>query len=642
MFKKGSNYKIVTKMNFRTVFLLFAAIFLAFTASATHTISPIDPITGNHGTTVSGSFVVSATANLSDIMLERTDTDTHFSVSFSPATFSLAANENKTVTFTIVIAPKTPPKDYTLSFKVKSGAHEALSTIKVTVLESKSLALSPATLELSKSAKNGTLTLTNTGNVDLTNIALALNQSSLEDKQKRQITLALSESNLALLKAGESKNITLSSAIPTNLNLGDYTSILNASTAGATATAQIKITNTYCRTGRVGGNLEISRLKDISSDTEWKWRPLDEVNIEIRVRNNGNDDEDITISFDLYDPETREFLDLNDNEKTISIDSGKSETETFTIKVPSDVEDRDHLLYVKAFVDGEESKQCTDQISGDDFQTIDIKKKSREIIIKNIETETEPLICGGLFGLSAKVSNVGRTDEDKVKVRVVNRDLGIDTESTPFTLDEGDSRTVTFPLQLPQNASAKAYTLNLVASYDYDSNDKAYDQKSDAFTREISVSCQQTISDTTKKSVSIAAELLSEVKAGKQVSIRVSLKNTGDAQTAYTLGVSGAEEWATLDKIDPQSLTLEKGESKDVIISLNAKPDASGQKEFVIRAIYAGKVTEQKIALEVASGNPDLSKLSSSLKDNWFIWLIVIVNVILIILIIVAARRLAK
>ena len=85
------------------------------------------------------------------------------------------------------------------------------------------------------------------------------------------------------------------------------------------------------------------------------------------------------------------------------------------------------------------------------------------------------------------------------------------------------------------------------------------------------------------------------------------------------------------------------GESKTVSIILRVNDDASGENEFTIKANYNGQVTEQPVILTVglSSGGQttDLGPFVQHISDNWFIYLIIIVNLILIIAIILVVRR---
>ena len=104
--------------------------------------------------------------------------------------------------------------------------------------------------------------------------------------------------------------------------------------------------------------------------------------------------------------------------------------------------------------------------------------------------------------------------------------------------------------------------------------------------------------------------------------------------------------WESLVSIDPQTVTLSPGQSKDASILLNVDQAAQGDKEFTIRAVYgtAGdKAVEQKVSLSIAKSQAtDYQAVVNHFKNNWFIYLIVLVNVILIIAIIIVIRRMVS
>ena len=216
-------------MKFKLIFLLLASILLSYGAIAAPVIGTVAPISALHGSTVSGSFKVSSNANVSDVTLESTVVS-GFTVSFSPVSFSLIKDEEKTITYTVVVASQSAPKEYTLPFKVKSSQGDVSSSLKITVNESKTLTVS--SLTLSKSFKTGNITVINTGNVDLSNVDLTLNPAVLKDNDNNQITLTLSEDPIALIRAGESKTISITSAFPSKLNIGNYASSIIAVLSG--------------------------------------------------------------------------------------------------------------------------------------------------------------------------------------------------------------------------------------------------------------------------------------------------------------------------------------------------------------------------------------------------------------------------
>ena len=104
------------------------------------------------------------------------------------------------------------------------------------------------------------------------------------------------------------------------------------------------------------------------------------------------------------------------------------------------------------------------------------------------------------------------------------------------------------------------------------------------------------------------------------------------------MSVSGNSAWSSLKSIDPQTLVLNAGESKTVNILLNIDADAEGEKEFTITSTSGDKTTEQKVLLSLTKSNATSSIIANHLKANWFIYVIVLVNIILIITIIAVVK----
>ena len=109
----------------------------------------------------------------------------------------------------------------------------------------------------------------------------------------------------------------------------------------------------------------------------------------------------------------------------------------------------------------------------------------------------------------------------------------------------------------------------------------------------------------------------------------------------------GNSEWSILDSIEPRSITLNPGESKDINIILTVNKDAQGSNELTIRATYDGQTSEQRVSLLVGkasgiTGDAQLGPFINHLSNNWFIYLIVLVNIVLIVAIILVIRSMVS
>src|SRR3989344_1807911 len=218
--------------------------------------------------------------------------------------------------------------------------------------------------------------------------------------------------------------ITASGTNGTSLTAQLSISLTVNSSSGTTATTSLKVVSDYCKYGKNGTSVEILSLQDKSSETDWDWKPLDSVDIEVSVRNNGIDEEDITVQIGLYDPQDKEFVDLDKDEKTVSVGDGRSKDVEFTINVPVDIKDRNYRLYVRAFYDSDERGQCTDRIGSEFYRVINIDKESREMTLQSINIPGY-VNCGESVDITAKAYNIGTRDEDKVYLSIYNKELGI-------------------------------------------------------------------------------------------------------------------------------------------------------------------------------------------------------------------------
>ena len=482
----------------------------------------------------------------------------------------------------------------------------------------------------------------------------------IDDGSGHQVALSQSDTGSITIANNSFKDINISYSSTADFSdfaLGTFSKLITLTSGNETRDVTLNFISGFCEFGELKVKnsdgtraFEIISVRDKTSENDWEWRPLDIVEIDVKVKfNSGDNDDNIDgiIKIGLYDIEENEFIDLDsdeDTERDISLDEGETVTETFKINVP--VEDLKtstsrYKLYVKVYEDGNEEELCADSFDSKFFQNIEIKRESYMVVLDNIKFPTE-IPCGEDAEVTARVYNTGTRDEDKVLVSLYNKELGIDLKSDVGALDAEDSEKAAFNFKIPEGAAEKKYSVRLSASYKYSKSTETYREESEDYGFEIKVegNCKQEI-----QNAQINAKLDSstpEAVAGKQVIIDSALRNTGNVKTTYTLSISGNTAWSDLVSVEPQSVTLEPGESKDVSITLSLDKEAEGDKEFSIKAVYNSKTTEQKVALSIAKTPAETTTqfdLAKHLKDNWFIYVIILVNLILIIAIIIVVRR---
>jgi hypothetical protein len=431
-------------------------------------------------------------------------------------------------------------------------------------------------------------------------------------------------------------------------------------TINDTKTLSFNFKKTFCKSGEVGTNLSISQINirnNNGDDTEWK--PLDTIKITVRVDNNAGDNvRKVYTVLGLIDPDGKDKIGNMNSlaDKKISlgtINEGKDKSVTYEFQVPADFKDLSYKLVVKAYSDdAKEQNLCTSSSSDlnqnyyQDISGIREDSEQKQVVVDNIQFSPETAQCGDKIHVSADVYNIGDTDyEDQIKVTLYSKELGINTEQViREDLNQGDSTPIDFDINVPLAASEKTYSLEFRTYYDYDSSKDTYNIVSDTrFLGSLIVkgNCQSTPTPTTP-SIKITAELDSqtpEAVAGKDVIIDAHLQNTGTSQQTLSLSTIGNSEWSTLTSINPQVITLAPGTTKDVTIKLNIDATASGEQEFTIRATDgSSKTTDQKVTLTIPASTSQ-NALMQHLQANWFIYVIILVNVILIIAIIIVIRR---
>ena len=533
-----------------------------------------------------------------------------------------------------------------------------LVTMASITLAATDFSITTSPTSLTKTVKETSFTITASDDITINVPEFA----DISDGDGHTIVLSQDKSGNIAISAGNSTTVTISwtSLSPTgtdleDLALGTFSRSIVVTDGTDNETITVQFISSFCDIGNVEEpidegkrKLEIVRVRDKSSDEDWEWKPLDEVEVEVKVKfesDDENDDIDAVIEVALYDSEEKDFVDLEDEdelEREVSLDEGESLTESFIVKVPvEDVEDSSgrYKLYVKVYEDGDEDVVCVDKADSDYYQDIRIEKESYEVIVDDIEVTT-PAPCGEEVQVSARVYNIGNHEEDRVKVTLYNRDLGINMESESFSLDEGDSKRVFFNFIVPDGTEEKSYILKLHASYRYRSSTEIYREESDVEDAALKVEGNCEIEK--DLGASITAELDSDVIAGEQLVVKGTIRNTGAEETTYNIDVTGHSSWAELENIDPETITLDAGKSKNFFIYLNIDEDAEGEQFFTIEASYDGETTEQEVSIvleEAKAAGITGATISEHLSKNWFIWVIVAINIILIIAIILVARR---
>lgn len=639
---------------------LFAFIFsllLVGFASADASLSLVSSAVPANVTHNAGSLQVSFLVNINNtagasvftpLTSSTISSGTVSSVTFSSvSSVAAGANETRNVTATISFAA-FQTGNLAGNLNIGNSTLNVSVPFTVAILNSNSLTLTKG--QETTRTQNGTFTISNTGNTDLT---LALSSSGIFNVSFFEDTTQISSISVSKNTVKTVKVVPIN--LPASLPFGTstVTVLANDSSKSVSSTIQFSISEGFCRTLPSAKNLSI-RDVDLSNSGEDddNWKPLDKISVDVDVENIGiNDLEDIVVEFGLFDStgtNKASKLDfLNEDEEKIELgdlDNGDEETAEFEFKVPTDLSSGDYRIVVKAYSkDSGETNTCTDSISDSVSQAISVENEDDEgkfIAFDNIKISPEEATCSDSVSLSFDTVNIGEDDEDKVKVRVYSRELGLDLfREITEGLDKEDEKALSFSFLVPEGLADRNYNIELTAEYDYRSG--VYRQDSDeATTVGLRVfGCD--VKDSGKNiGVSITgATLDSEAKAGEELVVKSTIRNTGSEEKSLIIDAKGFDSWAELDSISDRIITIDAGESKEVTFKFNVKDSVSGEKSFSIEAISGNQVESREVSVNIAEAK---SGLSLSLGNNALIWAIGIINVILIIIIIIVAVRVSR
>jgi len=503
--------------------------------------------------------------------------------------------------------------------------------------------VSPSSVAENASSFPFTFNITYTGVADV--VSVSFNKSTVTFGQ-------ITASNITLLQ-NESKIV--NGTVNSFADKGGQTlgAIINASTntsAGAIGAFSVSITDVstvtpsayeFCnwngsRGFENGTDLEIRAVSDnkVDNEKEWAWRPLDNVEVEVKVKNSGDNDEDYVVEIVFLDGSlnTADIAkDEDDLTEDISIDSGDSETVTFNFTITGDVDSGSYDMYVKVYQDGDEKIQCVSRDSRTgDIDDITIKKDKRDVIVKSVSGMNN-VKAGSIVTYEVDIANLGREDEDQVKILAYNSELGINQFVEIEGLDSGDSETVTLTVKYPADADEGSYKLKFSTEYNYDTDSETYDDESvteDDYTLSVGI-----LAGAAKPT--IGADLESEAKIGEQLILKTTITNNG-ASGNFIVSVTGYESWADLVSVVPQTATLAKGESIEVLVTL--VPKTSGFQSFKVNAIVGGETYSQSVSVNIPVKEGGIFSDVSSTMVYLIGGIVALIVIILLVLIIKLAR----
>jgi len=379
------------------------------------------------------------------------------------------------------------------------------------------------------------------------------------------------------------------------------------------------------------------------------WYPLDNVEAKVRVsnENTGNSIRSVVVKWELYDTLNKKKI-KSGSEDSFSLGSGNDKTVTIDFQI-DDVNSLgnagpNYILYVWA-TGNDQADNGNSTCSLDDSGIINIDMSDNFVIVDQNSLVT-PITasCGGQSTITGTVWNIGDTDENNVYIIASSTQLGISQRIDVGDMNQGDSKDLSFNLNIPDITIPKgSYPIKLNV-YDH-SNNIFINNNNDKSESQVLLNFNDTCTSVPK--VSVAASLESPVKAGSEADVKATIVNTDSTTKTFSLSLGSYSTWASSATLSQSSVTLVSGASQDVVIKLQSNKDSAGNQQFNLIVNDGNSLLTQpvKITVDSASSLPDLTGFISNLgkgNNSWYIWGIVALNVILVIIIIAVAVRVVK
>ncbi|MBU2639676.1 MAG: putative S-layer protein [Nanoarchaeota archaeon] len=618
--------------------------------------SPVTSPAGLPGSTITMSFNLSTTIAsktigfISTPLIRTGGTETISAPTI--ATRTVTNTTPLTVSFDIVL-PSIMKGTYTGTISAVDSADASNTaqlpyTITVTQVDGLDVLTYDATnvLKISgqeESTQTGTFSIKNTGSNPLLGLIFS-HDIVLSDSDGDAITLSFS--NPGTINPGATATVTATAVFGNNIDLKTYSG--NVTVTGNTATDSFKLSLVVqpevCSDGIVkdgvrtsSGNAHLSidiRNPDSGDDI----KPGETLDIEVKVKNNDNQNMDVIVEAFLYDLSNNDEIASVESD-SVDINDGDTETFELELEIPksSDLDTGNtYVLYIKAYEDGDEEDNCNE-----DSVNLDLKREAHDVVVKSITLTPSSVDCGENIEIKVDVENQGTKNEDDVYIIVKNSELGLNLESNKFDLDKfsgsDESATKRFNFLVPLGTLPKDYLIEAIV-YFYNDDET----NSDFETLKVRT-CDGTTStggSAPTATLSIATDTQITVTKGL-VNLHLVISNSGSRDLIGTLSFTTIGGWA--DNLIGQAVSLHPGDN-NIYLPVNLKGAAPGMNSATVsvRPLRVGDFEEKQFTLNfdikegsestegVVSGNFDFLKGRST--AFWVIVDLVLIGAALLII----------
>ncbi|MEK6826974.1 MAG: putative S-layer protein [Nanoarchaeota archaeon] len=245
--------------------------------------------------------------------------------------------------------------------------------------------------------------------------------------------------------------------------------------------------------------------------------------------------------------------------------------------------------------------------------------------------------------MTADIANLGTDDQSDAYIKLTNTQLGLDKKISINNLNSLETDSIDYTFTIPENAEEGTYSIGVVV-YNYRNNVYTTDfsSKESRFIVPLQISGGCALVPL----ASVSAKLDHEAKSGQELTVKATITNTDSKMSTFNLDLSDYSQWASLVSMDRNFVTLNVGESQEVVIKLKANSDATGENKFNINLKQGSKILSQPVLVTIKNGFsfPDITGffLKVSGGNNFYLWGIGALNIILILVIFVVASKVIK
>ncbi|MFH1456320.1 MAG: putative S-layer protein [archaeon] len=593
--------------------IVILAVSLIAAADADLIVDSIDTVAGNPGDTVTVSVTVNNTgldtiATVNFVSTDLVNGDYTIDDPTIEDLTDLLVGTSQTQTFDVTIpASDLLAGNYVGTLSVSDAADgttpvEVDYTVTVNEVESFSLSETEWNIEQADdSYADLEFIIENTGSTVLDTWTIVYDGND-EDNDGELLTFEFTDVNALELAPGDSETVTVDLTIADKMDVDLYTGnfVVTTSTLDSQSISfSLQVEPVMCNDGLVG-DLEVS-IEDPDNGDDYK--PGETIEINVKVQNDADDDQDVIVEAILYNLDTDEELASVESADTEIKDNDK-ENFNLDLEIPFNAEfdEGDNIvLYVRAYEDGDEDQNC-------DYETVelDLKRESHSVAITGVDfSQEEGLVCGDILEVTVEVENVGEKNEDDVYIRVKSSQLGIDIDSAKFDLgdysDSDNDYKKTFEIELTDDLTAGNLYVEVIVYYDdgdeYVSELFELDVDSCSNVANVANSNNAITSMVTLKT---SSDEYNVAVGSTTVTIPITVTNDGNGKDTVLLSVGDVSMWANVLGIE-QINTLGAGDSYHAYIYLELMDGVTGRHSMSVTATSAdGSENTELVTVNIA------------------------------------------